>query len=106
MEGVLLLTGVLLAWYWYSSAQAREQAVLVARRACERHGQLLLDETVLLERLRPRRGDDGRVRLRREYSFEFSGDGGERMRGTVVLFGGRVIAVNLALPSGRVFDLH
>ncbi len=91
MEALFLIIGISLAWYWFAGAQAREQAVLAARRACERHGLQLLDETVLLERLRPRRGRDGRMRLRREYSFEFGNDGTVRNHGSLVLFGGRVV---------------
>lgn len=106
MEALLLIIVVALAWFWYVGSRAREQAVWVARRACERHGQQLLDETVLLERLRPRRGRDGRVGLRREYSFEFSDEGAWRYRGTLVIFGGRLVELQLALPSGTVYDSH
>jgi hypothetical protein len=106
VETLLLIIVVALAWFWYVGARAREQAVLVARRACERHGQQLLDETVLLERLRPRRGRDGRVRLRREYSFEFSDEGEWRYRGTLVIIGGHLVDLQLALPSGTVYDSY
>jgi hypothetical protein len=106
VEALFLMTIVALAWFWYAGARAHEQAVLAARRACERHGQQLLDETVVLERLRPRRGRDGRMRLRREYSFEFSGEGEWRQRGTVVVYGGRISDLQLDLPSGTVYDSH
>jgi len=106
VEAPVLIIVVLLAWYWFAGAQAREQAVVVARRACERHGQQLLDETVLLERQRPRRDRNGRMRLRREYSFEFSGVGEERNRGSLVLFGGRIVELQLQLPDGTLYDTH
>ncbi len=106
MEALLLFTVILLAWLWYSSARAREQAVLAARRGCERHGLQLLDETVLLERLRPRRGRDGRMRWRREYSFEFSGEGEVRRRGTIVVFGGHIVNLQIELPGGTLYDSH
>jgi hypothetical protein len=106
VEPLLLIIVVALAWFWYASARAHEQAVRVARRSCERHGQQLLDETVLLERLWPRRGRDGRVALRRDYSFEFSGEGEWRHRGTLSLYGGRLIELQLQLPSGTVYDSH
>ena len=106
MEALFLIIGISLTWYWFAGAQAREQAILAARRACERHGQQLLDETVLLERQRPRRGRDGRMRLRREYSFEFSGGGELRNRGSLVLFGGRIVDLQLTLPDGTLFDTH
>ncbi|MEN8169578.1 MAG: DUF3301 domain-containing protein [Pseudomonadota bacterium] len=106
MEGLYLIIVVLLGWFWYAGARAREQAVVAVRRACERHGQQLLDETVLLERLRPRRGRDGRVRLSREYSFEFSGGGEARHGGTVVVYGGRIVDLQLVLPDGTLYDSH
>ncbi|MDH5784507.1 MAG: DUF3301 domain-containing protein [Chromatiales bacterium] len=106
MEITLLIVVLLLAWYWYSGAQAREQVVQAARLACERHDQSLLDETVLLERLRPRRDRSGRMRWQREYSFEFSGVGEQRRRGTVVLFGGRITDLQLQMEGGTLHDTH
>jgi len=106
VEGFFLIIIVLLAWFWYAGAQAHDQAVLAARRACERNGQQLLDQTVLLERMRPRRGRDGQMRLRREYSFEFSTGGELRNQGVVVLFGGRVVDLHLNLPDGTLYDNH
>ncbi len=106
MEGLYLIIVVLLGWYWYAGSRAHEQAVLVARRGCERNAQQLLDETVLLVRLRPRRGRDGRMRLRREYSFEFSGEGAQRNSGTVVVYGGRILDLHLNLPDGTLYDTH
>jgi hypothetical protein len=106
VEAPIIIFVVVAAWYWFAGAQARERAVLAARRACERHGQQLLDETVLLERLRPRRDRSGRMRLRREYSFEFSGGGEVRSRGSLALFGGRVVDLQLQLPDGTLYDTH
>jgi hypothetical protein len=104
--GFFLIIIVSLAWFWYAGARTHEQAVLAARRACERNGQQLLDETVLLERVRPRRGRDGQMRLRREYSFEFSGEGEHRHSGAVVIYGGRVVDLHLRLPDGTLYDNH
>ena len=106
MELIYLALVVLPVWYWYGAAQAREQVVVAARLACERHGLLLLDETVLLERQRLCRDRNGRTRLRREYSFEFSAEGELRRRGTVVLFGGRILDLRLELDDGVLFDTH
>ncbi len=106
MEAPVIIIVILVGWYWFAGAQAREQAVKAARGACERHGQQLLDETVLLERLRPRRDRSGRMRLRREFSFEFSGEGEQRNRGSLALFGGRIVDLQLELPSGTLYDTH
>lgn len=106
MEALFLIIAISLGWYWFAGAQAREQAVKAARRACERHNQQLLDETVLLERLRPRRDRSGRMRLRREFSFEFSGAGEVRNHGSLVLFGGHILELHLDLPDGTLYDTH
>lgn len=63
----------------------------------------LLDETVALARLRVARDPrNGRVRLRREYGFEFSREGDERRKGTVSILSGRVETVHLEHPEGPV----
>lgn len=94
----------LFAWGWYSGAVAKEAAVRVARRACERHGQQLLDETVALAGLRPQRDRSGRVRLWRRYGFEFSADGEQRHRGELELLGQRVVATNLELDGFVLYE--
>jgi hypothetical protein len=87
----------LLAWYWFTNLKAREAAVIAARAACESEGLLLLDETVLLGKLRPMRDGEGRMRLRRTYEFEYSDTGDNRRRGSVVLLGGEVEFLNIGL---------
>lgn len=94
----------LFAWGWYSGAVAKETAVRVARRACERHGQQLLDETVTLVAVRPRRDRSGRVRLWRRYDFEFSADGERRQRGELELLGRRLVATNLELDGFVLYE--
>ncbi len=106
MDGLFLTIVIVAAWFWYASARSREQAVAAVRRACERHGQQLLDETVMLVRLRPRRSRSGRMGLSFEYSFEFYGDGEQRRGGRVALFGGRIVALELELPQGTLYDTH
>ena len=82
---ILLIAGG--AFFWSDSLRAREHALAAGRRACERYGVQLLDETVLFARLRIARDDEGRVRLRRTYSFEFSDTGNNRRHGAIVMLG-------------------
>lgn len=103
MEGVLV-AAVLVAWAWYSGTKAKEAAVRAARRACERHRQQLLDETVVLQGMRLRRDGSGRVRVLRRYGFEFSADGMERRPGELELLGQRLVAVNLQLDGGVLYE--
>jgi len=81
---VLILAGAL---FWTDSLRARERALAAGRRACERYGVQLLDETVVFASLRLARDDDGRVRLKRTYRFEFSDTGDNRRHGAIVMLG-------------------
>ena len=78
------------AWFWVDSLRARERALAVGRKACERYGVQFLDATVVFARLRIGRNEDGRLRLRRTYTFEFSDTGNNRRHGAIVMLGGEL----------------
>jgi hypothetical protein len=92
--GALILLG-LLAWFWMAALQARETALVAARRACEAEGVQLLDETVAAVRLRPERDGDGRLAVRRDYVFEYSQDGADRHQGGLSLVGRELTLLDL-----------
>ena len=73
--------------FWIDSLRAREHALVAGRRACQRYGVQLLDETVQFARLRLARDDEGRLRLKRTYTFEFSDTGDNRRHGAIVMLG-------------------
>ena len=75
------------AFFWIDSLRARERALAAGRAACERYGVQLLDETVAFTALRLARDDEGRVHLRRTYTFEFSDTGNNRRHGAIVMLG-------------------
>jgi len=77
-------------FFWIDSLRARERALAAGRSACERYGVQLLDETVQFGRLRLARDDEGRLRLRRTYTFEFSDTGDNRRHGAIVMLGGEL----------------
>ena len=81
---VLIFAGL---FFWVDSLRARERALLAGRNACERYGVQLLDETVAFARLRLARNDEGRLRLKRTYTFEFSDTGDNRRHGAIVMLG-------------------
>ena len=98
MSQFLLLPVLLLgAWFWLDGMRAKEQATRAARRACERHELQLLDETVVLVRLRLGRDHHGRAGWRRRYRFEFTREGDIRSQGEVELLGRWGIAMHLSL---------
>ena len=78
------------AYLWVDSLRAREHAVAAGRAACTRYGVQLLDETVAFARLRLARDDEGRIKLRRTYVFEFSETGDNRRQGAIVMLGARL----------------
>jgi len=82
-----IVVGVL---FWIDSLRARERALAAGRSACRRYGVQLLDETVQFAGLRLARDEDGRLRLRRTYSFEFSDTGDNRRHGAIVMLGGEL----------------
>lgn len=77
-------------WFWRDSLGAREQACAASARACQQSNMQLLDDTVALERLWWRRDRDGRLKLERLYTFEFTDTGLRRQVGSVLLVGWRV----------------
>ena len=84
---VLIVAGAL---FWLDSLKARERALDAGRGACKRYGVQLLDETVQFAQLRPARDEQGRLRLKRTYTFEFSDTGDNRRHGAIVMLGGEL----------------
>ena len=89
-ELLLLVLTVGIAWFWFDSLKAREIGILAARNACQAEGLQFLDETVVGNSLRLARDDDGLLRLRRVYTFEYSDNGDNRRSGSVTLLGHEV----------------
>jgi len=100
----LLVALALGAWGWYSGTLAKEAAVQAARRLCAEHDQQLLDETVALKGMKPKRDGSGRMRLWRLYGFDFSGDGEGRHRGEIALLGCRQVSSNLELDGFTLYE--
>lgn len=97
LEGIGLLLLIAGVWLWRDSLRAREAGMRASRAACDADGVQFLDDTVAISSVWPARDDDGRLRLRRVYTFEYSDTGNNRRRGWVTLLGDRVIALNLGL---------
>jgi ABC-type nickel/cobalt efflux system permease component RcnA len=80
-----LLLVLLAAWLVWDTLRSREHANAAMRNACERHGLYFLDDTVSLQSLRPVRDEDGRIKLRRIYRFQYSDTGHNRRNGSITL---------------------
>ena len=82
---VLIAAGI---FFWLDSLRARERALNAGRAACERYALQFLDDTVSVSRVRLGRDDEGRLRIARTYTFEFSDTGNNRRQGAIVMLGG------------------
>lgn len=94
-ELALVAAAAGVAWYWYSSLRAREQASQAAAEACRRQDLQFLDDTVVLQRLAVTRDGNGHLALRRTYRFEYSHIGNDRRQGFIIVVGARVETVGL-----------
>jgi hypothetical protein len=89
-EGLAILLIVAAMLFWVDSLRARERAVAAGRSACERYSLQFLDDTVAFARLRLARDDEGQVKIKRTYTFEFSDTGNNRRHGAIVMLGGEL----------------
>jgi hypothetical protein len=94
-ETAILVAMVLAALFWVDSLRARERALRAGRDACRRYELQFLDETVSFARLRLARDEDGRVRLLRTYTFEFTETGNTRRQGAIVMLGQQLSDVQM-----------
>jgi hypothetical protein len=99
---LLVLLAGLFIWYVNDSLKTRERVLRAARRACEGVHVQFLDQSVAQTRLGWGRDASGRMRLRREYRFDFSLNGSDRHAGHITCLGQRVISLSLDHPDGRV----
>ncbi|RME33502.1 MAG: DUF3301 domain-containing protein [Gammaproteobacteria bacterium] len=95
---VLLLIGGVI-WFWAESMRVREHLLEIVRRACKEMDAQLLDETVVVRRIRLARGDRGWPTLLRTYQFEFTLDGFTREQGSATLLGNRLLHLQLDIPG-------
>lgn len=95
---LVLTIAVLAGTYkvWQTSLDAREAANRIAKDACSRAVVQFLDGTVAFAGFRMTRNAQGKRRLLRTYTFDYTSDGVERAQGFIVLAGMRLEAVGLA----------
>lgn len=92
----LLLIGAGL-WFWWNALGAHQRALRAAKQHCEQMNVQLLDDSVVLQRLRIQRSTRGPMTLARSYQFEFSSTGDDRYFGEVKLLGYRLQQVHLGV---------
>jgi hypothetical protein len=87
---ILMIAGIA---YWLDSMRAKEIASMAGKLTCNQSGVDFLDDTVMLHKQSLRRDDAGRMRIYREYRFEFASDGSQRYQGEIIMLGKRVSQV-------------
>ena len=82
---ILILIGV--AWFWQDSLRVREMAIALAKDFCVKENVQFLDGAVAAVRMRLKRDGHGRVVIARNYQFEFTDTGNNRLQGTIMMLG-------------------
>ena len=98
---IALLAGLVI-WYVNDTLKCRERVVRAARNACAELRVQFLDQSVAQTRLGWGRDARGRMRLRRDYRFDFSLDGSDRHAGYITCIGQHVTGLTLDHPDGRL----
>lgn len=94
-EAAAIIAIVATGLAWRDGMKARERAVEAGRAACERYQLQVLDDTVSFSRLRLARDEEGRLKVRRTYTFEFSDTGNNRRHGAIVTLGDELADLHL-----------
>ncbi len=82
-----------------AATRVRELAVEAVIKASERDDFQLLDQSVHINRLSLSRDPEGRWRIWRQYRFDYSLDGVERLQGYVIMLGRQLQAVVVSEPG-------
>ena len=91
----LLLLFAFIAMLWLDNRRVQEIAVERCRVACRNAGVQFLDDIAQVWRVRLVRDGTGTLRLRREFTFEYSTPLGERRSGSIVMLGRVPVALQL-----------
>ncbi len=94
-EIISLFVLVAIAWLWFDSIKVRGIAVGKAKAVCAAADLQFLDDTVSISSLKFARDEDGRLLLRRIYSFEYSDTGDNRRPGSIVMLGPQVVSIEV-----------
>jgi hypothetical protein len=90
-----LIAAGLALWFWRDALRQRDRASHAAMETCTRLSLQFLDGTAAFSHWRFGR-EDGRWRLRRTYTFDYTAHSIERKQGFVVMLAGRVESVGFA----------
>ena len=90
LETIMLALLLTSAWFWLDSIAKREIAINYGRELATRYHLQLLDETVACTQIRIGRDSRGHAQVQRQYDFEVSASGAERLQCNLQLLGKRL----------------
>ena len=91
---LLILAGAI-AVYWWQSGIFKGRARELATAHCRQMGLQLLDQSMVITRIRPALSNSGKIEFRRTYQFEFASIGDRRYQGQLVMQGMRLKSIEL-----------
>lgn len=86
-EFAVILTLLGFAWFWQDSLRVREIAIALAKDFCAKENVQFLDGAVAAVSIRLKRDRRGRLVIARDYQFEFTDTGDNRLKGTIMMLG-------------------
>ena len=86
--------------FWFEGMRVREFMIKTCKRICREQDLQLLDQTVSLNKIRLEPSGDNWLSIHREYRFEVSTNGTDRLMGYVILDGRLITAVQIDYPEG------
>ena len=93
---IAMIFGLLACYsFWSTSLRAREIAFNAVAKKCLELDLQLLDQYVAIKKLSFKKDLNGRIVIRRVYSFEFSSTGTERYNGRILLHNYQVYAFQM-----------
>lgn len=90
---IIALLGI--AWFWQDSLRVREIAIALAKDFCAKENVQFLDGAVATVSVRLQRDNQARLVIARNYQFEFTDTGNNRLTGTIIMLGHRLEAMHL-----------
>lgn len=103
-EFLFLSLLIFIIWFWRDSMKTHEKAVDSAKRACHHINAQLLDDTVVLNKLRLCRTNNGTMALCRLYSFDFTMDGQLRRLGNISMKGYSIVDIVLDIDRATTLQ--
>lgn len=91
----ILAIVIVCAWLIWAHLEVSRLARIQAAKACTAQGLILLDQTVILKKLRPCKSNHSLFAIERQYIFEFSAIGDSRYQGRLRFIGRRFQGIEL-----------